>query len=232
MNVWTEQIRREVEGGRRTIMNNHIRRGWRQLRAVAPMAAIVLVVAACTDDSSVDTTPLPAATSTTGQTTTTGTPDTTTTIPSTTTTVEVWADTAVAEGLIQAVFAEDDTAIENTPSVSNRAKADATQRRDFNRAVNGVLVEATCEIADPALVTCVVVGADDISSALGTDSFTEQWDFDFNSEWILDFSPNETDDEYGAFFGWAFDTYPNICDTPAQCALALLDVTDEYLQLP
>ncbi|MCH8984912.1 MAG: hypothetical protein IH943_12595 [Acidobacteria bacterium] len=27
-------------------------------------------------------------------------------------------------------------------------------------------------------------------------------------------------------------TYPNICDTPAQCALALLDITDESLQLP
>jgi hypothetical protein len=196
------------------------------------MAAIVLVVAACADDSTVDTTTSSPTASTIGQTTTTATPDTTTTIPPTTTTVEVWADTAVAEGLIHAIFDEDDTAIEALPSVSNRAKADATQRRDFNRAVNGVLVETTCEIADPALVSCLVVGSDDISSALGSDSFTEQWDFDFNSEWILDFSPNETDDEYGAFFGWAFDTYPNICDTPAQCALALFDVTDEYLQLP
>lgn len=199
------------------------------MRAVASMAVMVLVVAACADDSSGDTTTSSPTASTIGQTTTTATPDTTTSIPSSTTTLVVWADTAVAEGLIHAIFDEDDTAIEALPSVSNRAKVDATQRRDFNRAVNGVLVETTCEIADPALVSCLVVGSDDISSALGSDSFTEQWDFDFNSEWILDFSPNETDDEYGAFFGWAFDTYPNICDTPAQCALALFDVTDEYL---
>ena len=227
-----EQNWSEVEEGGRTIMDDHIRRGWRQLRAVAPMAAMVLFVVACADESSADTTTSSPAVSTIGQAATTETPDTTTSIPSSTTTFKVWADTAVAEGLIHAIFDEDDTAVENTPSVSNRAKADATQRRDFNRAVSGILVEATCEIADPALVSCLVVGSDDISSAIGSDSYTEQWDFDFNSEWITDFSPNETDDEYGAFFGWAFDTYPNICDTPAQCALALLDITDESLQLP
>ena len=196
------------------------------------LTSMALVLSACADNSSGDTTTSSPTASTIGQTTTTETPYTTTTVPSTTTTVEVWADTAVAEGLIQAVFAEDDTAIENALSVSNRAKADATEFRDFSRAVNGVLVEATCEIADPALVSCVLVSSNDISIALGSDSYTEHWDFDFNSEWITDFSPNETDDEYAAFFGWTFSTYPNICDTPAQCALALLDVVDEYLQLP
>ena len=31
------------------------------------------------------------------------------------------------------------------------------------------------------------------------------------------------------FFKWAFQTYPNLCDTPAQCATALLGIVDEYL---
>ncbi len=30
----------------------------------------------------------------------------------------------------------------------------------------------------------------------------------------------------------AFGTYPDICDSPAQCALAFLDLVDEYKQLP
>jgi hypothetical protein len=195
------------------------------------LSSMALVFAACADDSSADTTTLQAAVSTIGQTTTTETPDTTTSILSSTTTLVVWADTAVAEGLIHAVFDEDDTAIEAAASVSNRAKADATEFRDFSRAVNGVLVEATCEIADPRLVSCVVVGSDDISIAVGGDPYTKQWDFDFNSEWITDFGREETD-EIEAFFNWAFNTYPNICDTPPQCALALLDIVDEYLLTP
>jgi hypothetical protein len=39
-------------------------------------------------------------------------------------------------------------------------------------------------------------------------------------------------EEDDAFFEWAFGTYPSICDSPAQCALALLDLVDEYKQLP
>ncbi len=72
VNVWTEQIRREVEGVRRTIMNNHRRRGWRQLRAVAPMAIMILVVAGCSsldDEGTPATTVPPPAPSTTTATT-------------------------------------------------------------------------------------------------------------------------------------------------------------------
>jgi len=72
VNLWTKQIRREVEGGWRTIMNDHRRKGWRQLRAVAPMAVMVLVVAACgsSDDEGTPATtvPLPAPMTTTATT--------------------------------------------------------------------------------------------------------------------------------------------------------------------
>ncbi len=67
MNVQTDQIQYEAEGGTHVTMDNHSRRSSRpQLKAVAPMLVMVLVVAACgssEDDASPATTVQPPATS-------------------------------------------------------------------------------------------------------------------------------------------------------------------------
>ena len=74
VNVQTDQIQREAEGGRRFTMGNHARRGrWRPLRAVVPMVVMILVVAACSssdDDASPATTAPPPTPTTTRATTT------------------------------------------------------------------------------------------------------------------------------------------------------------------
>lgn len=72
---------------------------------------------------------------------------------------------------------------------------------------------------------------DDLGIAIGSDLHTEQWDVSFNSSEITQIVRTQTEEDE-AFFDWAFGTYPNICDSPAQCALALLDIADEYTQLP
>jgi hypothetical protein len=147
------------------------------------------------------------------------------------TTVLVEADPAIAQEMILAVFDQDDAALEAIPFNSNQPQEEATTYREFSLAVNGELIEASCEITDTWRVNCALVATDDINVAFGTDSYKEEWDISFDAGGITQIARTLTEKD-DAFFEWAFGTHPDICDSPAQCALAFLDLVDEYKQLP
>ncbi len=152
-------------------------------------------------------------------------------VGSTTNTVLVEADPAIAEELILAVFDQDDAALEAIPFNSSQPQGEATTYREFSRAVNGSLIEASCEVTDMWKVSCLLVASDDLNVAFGTDSYEEEWDVSFDAGGITRIARTLTEED-DAFFEWAFATHTDLCDSPAQCALALLDLVDEYKQLP
>jgi inosine-uridine nucleoside N-ribohydrolase len=141
------------------------------------------------------------------------------------------ADPAIAQEMIEAVFDQDNAPLEAIPFNSNQPQEEATTYREFSLAINGELIEASCEITDTRSVLCALVASDDLNLALGTDSYKEEWDVSFDSGGITRIVRTLSKDD-DAFFEWAFGTYPGICDSPSQCALALLDLVDEYKQLP
>jgi pyrimidine-specific ribonucleoside hydrolase len=147
------------------------------------------------------------------------------------TTVLLEADPAIAQEMILAVFDQDDAALEAIPFNSNQPQEEATTYREFSLAINGSLIEASCEVTDIWRVSCSLVATDDLSLAFGTDSYEEEWDVSFDAGGITDLG-RSLPEEDEAFFEWAFGTHADICDSPAQCALALLDLVDEYKQLP
>ncbi len=147
------------------------------------------------------------------------------------TTAFVEADPAIAQEMIVSVFDQDDAGLEAIPFNSNQPQEEATTYRKFSLAINGELIEASCEITDTWRASCVVVASDDLNLAFGTDSYEEEWDVSFDSGGITRIVRTLTEED-DAFFEWALGTYPGICDSPAQCALALLDLVDEYNQLP
>ena len=148
-----------------------------------------------------------------------------------TTTVLVEADPAIAQEMILAVFDQDDTALEAIPFNSNQPQDEATTYREFSLAINGSLIEASCEITDMWKVSCLIHASDDLNVALGTDSYNEEWNISFDAGGITQIARTLTEEDE-AFLQWAFATYPNLCPSPTQCALALLDLVDEYKQLP
>ena len=87
----------------------------------------------------------------------------------------VEADPAFAQQMILAVFDQDDTALEAIPFNSNQPRGEATTYREFSQALNGELIEASCEITDIWRVNCALVATDDLNLALGTDSYKEEW---------------------------------------------------------
>jgi hypothetical protein len=147
------------------------------------------------------------------------------------TTAFVEADPAIAQEMIEAVFDLDDRALEAIPFNSNQPQDEAITYREFSLALNGELIEASCEITDTWGASCVVVASDDLNFAFGTDSYKEEWDVSFDAGGITHLGRTLTEEDE-AFFEWAFGTHAGICDSPAQCALALLDLVDEYKQLP
>jgi inosine-uridine nucleoside N-ribohydrolase len=143
----------------------------------------------------------------------------------------VEADPAIAQEMILAVFDQNDAAIEAVPFNSNQPQEEATTYREFSLALNGELIAASCEVTDTWSVSCALSASDDLSLALGPDSYEEEWVASFDSGGITRIVRTLTEGDE-AFFEWAFGTYPGICDSPAVCALALLDLVDEYKQLP
>ena len=119
MNVQTDKTQCEAQGGSRIVMR-YSRRGWWQLRAVAPMLAMVLIAAACgssEDNASATTASRPPSTTTTA---TTEAP-TSTTIPASSSDdpASVLADYAEARnsGDVDAVMAlyADDAVVRDHP---------------------------------------------------------------------------------------------------------------------
>ena len=143
----------------------------------------------------------------------------------------VEAEPAIAQEMIEAVFDRDDTALDSIPFNSGQPEQEAIAYRDFSRALHGQLIESSCEVTDIWRVSCTLVAFDDLNPAFGTDSYAEEWDVSFDSGGITGIA-RTLNEEDNAFFEWAYGTYPDICYSPAQCALALLDLVDEYKRLP
>lgn len=141
------------------------------------------------------------------------------------------ADPAIARGMIGAVFDRDDTTLEAIPFSSYQPKEEAVTFREFSHTLNGELIESSCEATATWSVSCALVASDDLGLALGHDSYTEEWDISFDSGGINRITRTLTEED-SAFFDWAFATHPDICNSSAHCAAALLDLVDEYKQRP
>jgi ketosteroid isomerase-like protein len=101
------------------------------------------------------------------------------------------------------------------------------------QALHVDVLDVSCDLADPQHVQCQAHTTDDLTDALRGGVVTETLEFTFNdSGEITGFVSETQDGGVGeAFTNWAWNiAYPNICDSPAQCALALLDVVDEYYE--
>jgi hypothetical protein len=112
-----------------------------------------------------------------------------------------------------------------------RSEEDAVSVALFGQALHVDLLDVSCDLTDPQLVQCQAHTADDLSAALGGGVVTETLEFSFNdSGEITGFVSETQDGGVGeTFTNWAWNiAYPGICDSPAQCALALLDIVDEY----
>lgn len=141
------------------------------------------------------------------------------------------ADPAIAREMIEAAFDHDEATLKAIPFSSYQPEEEAVTYRDFSLALNGELIEASCEATATWSVGCALVASDDLGVALGSDSYTEEWDIGFDGGGINQITRTLTEDD-SAFFDWVFGTYPDICNSPAQCAEALLDLVDEYKQRP
>jgi hypothetical protein len=204
---------------------------------VAIAMAVSLTAAGCSSDS--DDAPQVSDTSATSnsvatvtsETTASSAAATTTVAQDTTTSVVDYADSADGEALIQALYDRDVAALDAIRFATRVAENEARENREFIFALNGAVIDISCDAVDAWWLGCVVVASDDLSQGLGNDTYTEQWDIKFNADGITTFDSTPSGDDE-AFFEWAFDTYPNFCGSPGQCALALLDMVEEYNQLP
>lgn len=111
------------------------------------------------------------------------------------------------------------------------AKEDAVGVALFGEALNVTVLASSCTGETAQLATCRAQVSDDLSDALGSGVVTETHEISFNdSGEITDFVSEIQDGGVGeTFTNWAWNIgYPGICDSPAQCASALLGVVDEY----
>ena len=189
-------------------------------RSILALIPVALVLGACGGDDASDTT-------------TTQVPVTTTSLAlTTTTTVSAETNVATAEAMIDAIFGNDEDALAAMPWAGTTAEEEAEGIRAFSVTVNVEVLDVSCMATETRLVTCRIRTSDDLVIALGADSSNETFQVRFNdSGQVTSFVDQSDDDqEVEAFLGWAFETYPDICDSPAQCATALLEVVDEYLE--
>ncbi len=229
---------RPSQQGGITIESNRGTSWWRRLRVAAPALVMGLVVAACSGGGRVDTTVASAAPSTTdaaatSSTTTTAPPPTLGTTVVATTTISPDVNLATAEALVTAMFDADVEGLESLPWFNARgvAKQDAMAVALFGEAVNVEVLERSCEEDDVRLVTCRVEARDDLLVALGGVIALELFSIDFDQSGAITGLVRETHDGglFETFGDWAWNiAYPNICESPAQCALALLAVVEEY----
>jgi hypothetical protein len=138
---------------------------------------------------------------------------------------------ANAEAMVEAVYGSDDDALLDLPWGSTQVERDAVGAREFALTVNAELLESSCAATDANFVSCEVRTDDDLMQAIGADFLEETWEVRFTESGEIAQYETEPakDGAADAFFNWAFQTYPNLCDSPAQCATALLGIVDEYL---
>jgi hypothetical protein len=138
---------------------------------------------------------------------------------------------ANAEAMVEAIYGSDDEALSVLPWGNTAVERDAVGAREFALTVNAVLLESSCAATDANFVSCQVRTDDDLMQAIGAEFLEETWEVRFTEPGeIAQYDPEATGDGAAdAFFNWAFQTYPNLCDSPAQCATALLGIVDEYL---
>jgi hypothetical protein len=139
---------------------------------------------------------------------------------------------ATAEAMVEAVYGSDDDALSDLPWGSTQVERDAVNAREFALTVNAELLESSCVTTEANFVSCQVRTDDDLMEAIGADFLEDTWEIRFTeSGQIAQYDPQAVEDGAAAddFFNWAFETYPNLCDSGAQCATALLGIVDEYL---
>jgi hypothetical protein len=120
------------------------------------------------------------------------------------TTVLLEADPAIAQEMIVAIFDQEDAGLEAIPFNSNQPHGEATTYREFSLALNGSLIEASCEVTNIWRVSCALVASDDLNLAFGADSYEKEWDVSFDSGGITRIvrTLSEEDD---AFFKWHWE---------------------------
>jgi ketosteroid isomerase-like protein len=201
---------------------------------VAVVMAVSLTAAACTSSSAeistATTTPdVPAQTVTTEAVTETVADE----VATETTMVLSEANLATAEAVVAAIFEPDEEAFDGFPwfNEQGRSEEEAVSVALFGQALHVEVFDVSCHLADPQLVQCQAHVTDDLADALGSGVVTETYEFSFNDSGEITGLVSETHDGGvgETFTNWAWNiAYPGICDSPAQCALALLDVVDEY----
>lgn len=205
--------------------------------------AIAFAVAGCASDAAPDTTTsttttAPAATTTGARTTTAASDSIAPPTTAASTTTEATAQTRVpgdnptnAEAMLDAIYGSDDAALSDLPWGNSQVAREAMERREFEVSLNVELLEASCVNSEPNLVSCDVLTDDDLMEAIGADFNEDAWNIRFTASGEI--AQFESEIAAGsaaeAFFSWAFETYPNLCNTPAQCASALLEIVNEYL---
>jgi ketosteroid isomerase-like protein len=150
-----------------------------------------------------------------------------------TTTVLSEANLATAEAVVAAIFEPDEEAFDGFPwfNQQGRSEEEAVTIALFGQALHVEVLDTSCHLADPQLVQCQAHVTDDLADALGSGVVTETYEFTFNDSGEITGLVSETQDGGvgETFTNWAWNiAYPGICDSPAQCAMALLDVVDEY----
>ena len=188
--------------------------------------AMLFVVAACTGgEASTDvTSSIPDAATTTQPPATTST---------TTTTLSVDVNLATAVALNKAIYEGDVETIDNLPwaNPGSNAHNDASDTALFAAALNVRVLASSCKGETVEVVTCQTQASDDLSEALGGGVVNETQEITFNDSGEITRLLSEAQDGGvgEVFTNWAWNiAYPGICDSPAQCAAALLDVVDEY----
>lgn len=202
------------------------------MRRAMVVAVVAVVLGAC--GSSDDTESTDVTSSTTVDPTTTGSPVTTsTTTASTITTPSVDVNIVTAEALTGAIYAGDPAAIDELPwaNPGSPARADAKTAALFEAALNVQVVAFSCRGETAEVVTCRTQATDDLNDALGAGVYTDTHVIGFNESGEITELATEIQDGgvREVFTSWAWGiAHPGLCESPAQCAEALVGVVDEY----
>ena len=151
----------------------------------------------------------------------------------TTTTLSVEVNVATAEALNKAIYEGDVEAIDNLPwaNPGSNAHNDASDTALFGAALNVNVLASSCVGETVEVVTCQTQTSDDLSNVLGGGVVNETQEISFNDSGEITGLVSEAQDGGvgEVFTNWAWNiAYPGLCDSPAQCAEALLGVVVEY----
>ena len=139
---------------------------------------------------------------------------------------------ANAEAMVEAVYGSDDDALSDLPWGSTQVERLAVRTREGALTVNSELLESSCATTDTNFVSCQVRTDDDLMEAIGADFIDDTWEIRFTESGLIAQFDIEAvaDSAADDFLNWAFQTYPDLCETRgAPCTTALLGIVDEYL---